>query len=265
MATPSEHAVWPGDVIHVNEDGWVLINRGAEHGVRPGMRLLVVGPAARELRDLFAPGAIGDAAPTVLRIRRTFELLEVVHVEPTCAVAVAARVPAARRPECYTGPEGELLIWVPLPQNYTWPPVPADDQDNVANEEGAGAVEDGAYGQGELGDGDAADGGADGTGTDGKNDGAGDAPAAGDDAGDVPPGGGQEDQRWEEALPLNGVAVGDLVVPAIPAASRAPDAVGGAGATADAPASAVATRTDSGDGAAQWDQPYAWLKSPNVP
>ncbi len=50
-------ALWPADIIHVNEDGWVLINRGSRHGVAVGLHLLVVGTGVRELRDLFAPGA----------------------------------------------------------------------------------------------------------------------------------------------------------------------------------------------------------------
>src|SRR5260221_9956344 len=75
-------ATWPADIIHVNEDGWVLINRGRAHGVLPGLRLLVVGSGIRELRDLFpaaSRAAAGDAtshppAPP-LRTRRTHEQL----------------------------------------------------------------------------------------------------------------------------------------------------------------------------------------------
>jgi hypothetical protein len=47
-------ATWPADVIHVNEDGWVLINRGSQHGITVGLGLLVVGQGVHELRNLFA-------------------------------------------------------------------------------------------------------------------------------------------------------------------------------------------------------------------
>lgn len=242
MEAASDKAIWPGAVIHVNEDGWVLINRGARDGVVPGLRLLVVGTAARELRDPYAQNvAAGDAAPVVLRIRRTFELLEVVHVESACAVAVAARVPAARRPECYTGPEGELLVWVPLPQDYTWPPVPDDDEDNAGDadedEDDGEAGDDGAAREADAADG-----------------------STSNETADVPPGGGQDDQRWEEALPLNSVTVGDLVVPAIPAvpaspaASGAPDA---AGKLADASARSGAGAADQ---TAHDEGTYDWMK-----
>lgn len=184
---------WPADVIHVNEDGWVLINRGRTADVIPGMRLLVVGSGTRELRDLFAPGTAAEGeAPLALRLRRTYEMLEVVYVEDECAVAVAERAPAARRPQFYRGPSGELLVWVPLPDNYTWPPAEDTPDDNADD-----AVDDSAENM-EADAGDTED-----------------ANASGEDE----PAGtqGQEDQRWEEALPLNSVSVGDIVMPAIPA------------------------------------------------
>lgn len=97
MASAAEVAQsWPAQVIHVNEDGWVLINRGTRHGAAPGLRLIVVGAEVRELRDLYAQPAGG--AP-VLRIRSSFEQLEVIHAEERCAVAIASRVPAERRPQ----------------------------------------------------------------------------------------------------------------------------------------------------------------------
>ena len=78
-------APWPADVIHVNEDGWVLINRGSRHGVAVGLHLLVVGASIRDLHDLFAPDASSETQPPVLRIRRTYELLEVIYAEEDCA------------------------------------------------------------------------------------------------------------------------------------------------------------------------------------
>ena len=62
-AGSSATATWPADVIHVNEDGWVLINRGSRHGIVVGQGLLVVGQGVRELRNLFA-GESGDRRPT---------------------------------------------------------------------------------------------------------------------------------------------------------------------------------------------------------
>lgn len=189
----SASATWPARIIHVNEDGWVLINRGVAQGVAPGFRLLVVGTNARELRDLF-PSAEGG---TALRIRRTYELLEVVYAEEACAVAIAARTPAARRPTCYRGPTGELLVWVPLRPDYTYPPPGGGEDDE--DDEPEDAVE--ADATNDTDDtGDEAD--------DAENGAPVDAP---------PQEGEQQDETWEEALPLNGLSVGDLVVPAIPA------------------------------------------------
>jgi hypothetical protein len=244
-ATPP---TWPADVVHVNEDGWVLINRGQAHGVAPGLRLFVVGTGVRELRDLFAPGD-GEAS-VVLRTRRTYELLEVVHVEERCAVAIAARAPVTRRPEFYHGPAGELLVWVPLPDNYTWPPPAADGEPDDDTDEGAASADDD--------DADETSAQADGT------------PIAEDDvnasAADEPPGhGDQEDVRWEEALPLNGVTVGDIVIPAVPA-NRAASAAGLSAASAPADPAAVAVPA-SADPASQshWDQPYDWMQTkPNT-
>jgi len=192
--------LWPADVIHVNEDGWVLINRGLAHGVVVGQRLLVVGPSVRTMRNIFATH--GDApAPVALQIRRTYELLEVVYVERECAVAVAARAPIERRPEFYRGPGGELLVWVPLPNDYTYPPADGgaigptgsannDDDDDTGADDAEEDVE--AQGDGQV--------------------------AYDQAVPDEPPERiTQEDERWEEALPLNGVSVGDLVVPALPA------------------------------------------------
>lgn len=195
--------MWPADVIHVNEDGWVLINRGRAHGVTPGLRLLVVGTSIRELRDLF-PGGEGMARqpqPVALRIRRTYEQLEVVYAEDTSAIAVATRTPPSRRPSFYRGPDGELLVWVPLPEGFTYPQPDAAASPTPAVDDGSGtspydASDDTeAEGQDDGGDGDRTD-----------------AP---------PEQGEQEDERWEQALPLNGVAVGDLVVLAVPIGNAA--------------------------------------------
>jgi len=205
-------ATWPADVIHVNEDGWVLINRGTQHGVPVGLRLLVVGAGARELRDLFPAAAAqpADAQPTegeeadtasagvdepvVLRTRRTYEMLEIVHVEPDCAIAIATRTPTEQRPQFYRGPEGDLLVWVPLPADFTYPRPDSEEEDEEDEEE--------PYDEADT---DAEDG-------------------AGQGAPEIdspPQRADQEDERWEQALPLNGVGVGDQVVPAVFAARPA--------------------------------------------
>jgi hypothetical protein len=233
MTTAGVPAAWPADVIHVNEDGWVLINRGRRHGVSAGLRLLVVGQGIRELRDLYAAEAAGDTPPLALRIRRTYEQLEVIHAEEDCAVAIATRTPPERRPQVYTGPEGELLVWVPLPAGFTWPRLAdADDTadlppDDGYDEESAGDTEDvetaaapdaAREGDEETPDSEAAEQDKDEEST--------------TTMADTPPERGeQDDERWEEALPLNGVSVGDLVVPAVPVAGSGTAPASGAAAS----------------------------------
>ncbi|GEM_PF-866947 len=213
-------ALWPADVIHVNEDGWVAINRGLTHGVMVGMRLLVIGAGVREVRDLFnanpnAPESASAEKPVVLRTRRTYELLEVIYVEQESAIAVATRAPLERRPEFYRGPDGELLVWVPLPKDYTWPPPDATDNEATASADNDDNYNYGyGYGYGQSDD--SAD-------DDDENEVAGDSAELADDEVDAPNERiAQEDERWEEALPLNGVSVGDRVTPAIPATQGAP-------------------------------------------
>ena len=195
-------APWPADVIHVNEDGWVLINRGSRDGVAIGLHLLVVGTGIRDLHDLFAPDASSESQPPSLRIRRTYELLEVIHAEESCAVAIATRTPVARRPTVYRGPEGELLVWVPLPEGYTWPPPSsATDASQPESPPWAPASGDDARNDDESAD-------------DGEAEEA-DAP---------PERAPQDDEPWEEALPLNSVSVGDIVLPALLATPSSPSA-----------------------------------------
>lgn len=184
-------AVWPADVIHVNEDGWVLINRGSSHGVYAGLHLLVVSDSTRDLHDLFAPGDADASEPLpVLRIRRTYELLEVIFTEESCSIAIATRTPAARRPTVYRGPEGELLVWVPLPEGYTWPPA---NDSNMPQQPATPPWASASDGEGAMDD----------------------DQSEGDDS--PPERAPQDDEPWEEALPLNSVSVGDIVLPAVPA------------------------------------------------
>jgi len=210
---------WPADIIHVNEDGWVLVNRGRQQGVVPGLRLLGVGQGVRDLRDLFAEGAADEQAP-VLRIRRTYELLDVIHVEAACAIAVAARTPVERRPRIYRGPDGELLVWVPLPSDFTWP-LPGEAAAGAADTKEAGGGRAASDDEEGFAAGSAA-----------SNVGIEDM----ENAADAPPERSeQDDERWEEALPLNGVSVGDRVLPAIPATGVAGGASGTAGSGAGNP------------------------------
>jgi hypothetical protein len=235
-------ATWPADIIHVNEDGWVLINRGRAHGVLPGLRLLVVGSGIRELRDLFPAAArvvAGDAtsqppAPA-LRTRRTYEQLDVVYSEDACAVAVATRTPPERRPEFYRGLEGELLVWVPLPAGFTWPQPGADEHDlppdAVANGD-TGDRQEESWDEDDTAD------------------------TAGEDEVDTPPElAEQDDERWEEALPLNGVNVGDRVVPAVPVAMTAAPA-----ATAASAPAAGAPSAEPRENPFESGRDYEWMK-----
>jgi len=231
-------APWPADVIHVNEDGWVLINRGSRHGVAVGLRLLVVGTGIRDLHDLFAPDASSETQPPALRIRRTYELLEVIHAEENCAVAIATRTPAARRPTVYRGPEGELLVWAPLPEGYTWPP-PNSATDAQQPESPPWAPPS-----------------ADATATDDES--------SGDVDVDAPPERApQDDEPWEEALPLNSVSVGDIVLPALPASPSSPSTTpaSSVGAISSAPGSAP---TGAHDPSSPFElgRTYDWMKKP---
>lgn len=220
-AGSSAAATWPADVIHVNEDGWVLINRGSRHGIVVGQGLLVVGQSVRELRNLFA-GASDTGGqpelPVVLRTRRTYELLEVVHVEEASAIAIAKRTPAERRPRFFLGPEGETLVWVPLPADFRQPlsdrdiegPTSALPQDS----------------------GDDAD--------------------SGQSTDEPPEQEEQEDELWEQALPLNSVNVGDIVVPAVPAPTSPSVATMEHGGSSSSPAAAP-TSFEQG-------RSYDWMK-----
>lgn len=195
---------WPADIIHVNEDGWVLVNRGRAHGITPGLHLLVVGQGIRELRDLFSQASDSSGEEPALRIRRTYEQLEVIHVQDRSAIAIATRTPPERRPSVYRGPDGELLVWVPLPAGFTWPQPGAapDDAADADDADGDPDIEADVEADTEVTD----------------------AP---------PERGEQDDQRWEEALPLNGVNVGDIVLPAIPATSAASKVSAGIASTGE--------------------------------
>jgi hypothetical protein len=227
-------------VIHVNEDGWVLINRGSRDGVAVGLHLLVVGTGIRDLHDLFTPDASSESQPPALRIRRTYELLEVIHAEESCAVAIATRTPAARRPTVYRGPEGELLVWVPLPEGYTWPPPTSSiDSQQPETPPWASAPDENAA-----------------TDNDSSDDGDADAP---------PERAPQDDEPWEEALPLNSVSVGDIVLPALPATPSSPSAPHTPASSANASGGASGSAsTGAHDPASPFEmgRTYDWMKKP---
>lgn len=236
----SVSASWPADVIHVNEDGWVLVNRGSQHGVFVGMRLLVVGTGIRDLQDLFAPDGSPETQPPVLRIRRTYELLEVIYTEPGCAIAIATRTPPARRPMVFRGPEQELLVWVPLPEGYSWPPTNAPTSGSAE----VTPARDEANEVGETYDADEAM-------AEDTSDGEADAP---------PEHAPQDDELWEESLPLNSVSVGDIVLPANSAAPSSPSTAASrppSGALSSDPAETHAPTTPYDAG-----RTYDWMKKP---
>ncbi|HLY31691.1 MAG TPA: hypothetical protein VKQ36_11735 [Ktedonobacterales bacterium] len=250
--------LWPADVIHVNEDGWVAFNRGLAHGVTVGMRLLVIGSGVREMRDLFngspKPGEDSGEKPVILRTRRTYELLEVVFAEQNSAIAVATRAPLERRPEFYRGPEGELLVWVPLPKDYTWPPPESSDEDPATDNENT-QQDAGAYLPASDAESDDNTGLADVSET---------SDSSSDDEIDEPDQHiTQEDERWEEALPLNGVSVGDRVLPAIPATPGATSTVSISAAPVASSASMVPVAEDAtttGDTGATHETANDWRK-----
>src|SRR5579871_3420312 len=157
-----EPQVLRGQVIHVNEDGWVVINRGAQDGVSDGMRFAVLGERnARQIRNLFPAGETADKTtrPVVLRADTAYELLRVILVERACCVAISDRVPPERTPQPFLGPQGELLIYTPpsadwrydaLDLEETSDDAPADEADDAesaseegqADEDSASEVED---------------------------------------------------------------------------------------------------------------------------
>ncbi len=240
-------SIWPADIIHVNEDGWVLINRGRMHGIVPGLCLLVAGQGIRELRNLYAQAGDDVAGEPALRIRRTYEQLEVIHVEERSAIAIATRTPSERRPHVYRGPDGELLVWVPLPEGFTWPkPGTAEPHGSHgdASDDDMGDTDDTDDTDDMT---DAATDDADGEGDGGRD-------PEGDTTGVPPELGEQDDERWEEALPLNGVAVGDIVLPAIPVTSATTSAMTGGAPTGGAGDSHV-NPFESG-------RSYDWMKPP---
>jgi hypothetical protein len=204
-----EHGVLRGHVIHVNEDGWVVINRGAQDGVSEGQRFAVLGERTpRQIRDLFPAGeANSNAAPrVVLRADTAYELLRVILVERQCCVAISDRVPPERTPQPFLGPQGELLLYTPPPADWRYDALDLEAasedapaaEGNEATEKDAAAEEDDPADEAEAENE-----------TEIKSD-----SAAEERAADLAA--RQQEHLWDGALPLNAIQVGDEVVLALP-------------------------------------------------
>jgi hypothetical protein len=235
-----EPHVLRGQVIHVNEDGWVVINRGAEHGVSDGLRFAVLGERnPRQIRDLFPSGEDAEktASPVVLRADTAYELLRVILVERQCCVAISDRVPPERTPQPFAGPQGELLLYTPPPAGWRYDALDLDEASADAPADEATEAEDA--------DNDPAEDDAENAAPE-QSEPAADETSAEEADADLA---GQQERLWDGALPLNAVQVGDEVVMALPyrpGAWAAPAAAeGSASAAAD-----VSTAPSS----------YDWLK-----
>lgn len=233
-----EPQVLRGQVIHVNEDGWVVINRGGQDGVSEGQRFVVLGERTpRQIRNPFPSDAANEQStlPVVLRADTAYELLRVILVERHCCVAISDRVPPERVPQTFLGPQGELLVYTPPPADWRYDALDLEEEnETVPAEEDAKAEE--------------ADGGDAGDPTNEDE-------AAGEEEGEEAqeeednPVARQQERLWDGSLPLNAVQVGDEVVMALPYRP------GGWETSAQAEASAPAA-TDAADKSASYD----WLK-----
>jgi len=221
-----------GQVIHVNEDGWVVINRGAQDGVSDGMRFAVLGERnARQIRNLFPSGEPADktAHPVVLRADTAYELLRVILVERACCVAISDRVPPERTPQPFLGPQGELLLYTPPSADWRYDALDLEESSaDAPTDEAADAENEGAEDRAAEDSADEADGPAEPA--------LGEGDAEAESTAEVA--GRQQERLWDGALPLNAVQVGDVVVLAL---SYQPGACEGFAAEAREPAAADAS------------------------
>ncbi len=239
-----EQQVLRGRVIHVNEDGWVVINRGAQDGVSEGQRFAVLGERnPRSIRDLFvsAEAAEERVGQVVLRADTAYELLRVILVERQCCVAISDRVPPERTPQAFLGPQGELLVYTPPPADWRYDALDLDEADEdaptAAQEQqptpGSEAASDDTASEAAPEDeGDAAN------------------------AADLAP--RQQERLWDGALPLNALQVGDEVVMARPYHPGAWEA--SAAVETTAPAAGDDPPTPATSDSAAPDGSYDWLK-----
>ncbi len=236
-----EQQVLRGQVIHVNEDGWVVINRGAQDGVSEGLRFAVLGERKpRQIRDFFsAPEATDQPAhPVVLRADTAYELLRVILVERRCCIAISDRVPPERTPQPFLGLQGELLLYTPPPADWRYDAFDLEEGGEDTDASAASDTEESGTGDQEE---DASSSAAHEMGEEvAQVD-----PAKAASAADLA---GQQERLWDGALPLNAVQVGDEVIlarPYHPGASHAPEGSASASDLLDA-----TTRPSS----------YDWLK-----
>jgi hypothetical protein len=237
-----EPQVLRGQVIHVNEDGWVVINRGAQDGVSDGMRFVVLGERnARQIRNLFPFGDTADKAarPVVLRADTAYELLRVILVERACCVAISDRVPPERTPQPFLGPQGELLIYTSPSVDWRYDALDLEESSDDAPADEAADAESAS--EGDQADEDSASE-AESTSEPAAEEGDSEEESAAELAGR------QQERLWDGALPLNAVQVGDEVVMARP---YHPGAWEGAADEASEPAPADASARPAS---------YDWLK-----
>lgn len=226
-----DHRVVRGQVIHVNEDGWVVINRGSQDGVVEGQKFVVLGERnPRQIHDLYPESAENSSAaqPAVLRVDTAYELLRAILVERACCVAISDRVPQDRTPLPFLGPQGELLLYTPPPPDWRYDALDLDETQEQTDEEDDEDENEGEDAEAEAGD-DAAD-------------------ESEDTAIDPTT---QQDRLWDGALPLNALQVGDEVVLAQPYLPGAWSASAAAGENAPASANAAASMPES----------YDWFKT----
>ena len=234
-----DHRVVRGQVIHVNEDGWVVINRGMQDGVVEGQKFVVLGERnPRHIHNLYPHTGENNRAaqPAVLRVDTAYELLRVILVERECCVAISDRVPQERTPLPFLGPQGELLLYTPPPSDWSY-----DALDLNETQGDASAEDDEDEGQENVVE-------ADGDGTPDENEGA---DTSEDTAIDPDT---QQDRLWDGALPLNALQVGDEVVlaqPYLPGAWAAGNASSMPGENSPASTSATPSTIES----------YDWFKT----
>ncbi len=197
-----------GKVIHVNEDGWTVINLGARDGVQEGQRFAVLGERRpRQIHDPFAPETPRPASQPVLRVDTAYELLRVILVERECCIAISARVPPERTPQPFLGPQGELLLYTPAPADWRYDAFELEEaaEEDEAEERDMNdeqAEESGVLtaGEGDL--------------TEDATDEVEDAEEVLEDPAEMIA--RQQEHLWDGSLPLNAVQVGDEVILAQP-------------------------------------------------
>ncbi len=227
-----------GQVIHVNEDGWVVINRGTQDGVAEGQKFVVLSERTpRQIHDLFpARSTDGRASPVVLQVSTAYELLRVILVESACCVAISDRVPPERTPQPFLGPQGELLLYTPPPPDWRYDALDLDEAepaDHANEDEQAERAPD--------------------------TDNAGPTNPANSNApktATIDPA-TQQDRLWDGALPLNALQVGDEVVlahPYIPGTRTSTGTSTSGSLTTGYPLSSEGNTPST-------PQPYDWFKS----